>query len=287
MPGALAIPVNNKELFMIRNIFIILTAAILFTSCRATKKIQSAIAKKDTVTVIAPPLDTGHADSMALIKDYYTALKTQRVSFTTFSGKVDVDYEETGGKKLNVNAELRMYKDSVIWVRITAILGIEGLRAYITKDSVKILNRQDKVYIARSVAFLQEIAALPLDLASLQDLLIGNPVFVDSDISSYSKSAGNVSLHGLSKLFKTLITMGEMDKQLYSAKLDDLDETRNRTSYLTWGDYENKKGQPFSQKRSITVSEKKTLEIKLNYKQYDFNETLSFPFSVPKNYKAG
>lgn len=59
-----------------------------------------------------------------------------------------------------------MYKDSVIWIRITAILGIEGLRAYITKDSVKILNRQDKVYIARSVAFLQEIAALPLDLAS-------------------------------------------------------------------------------------------------------------------------
>lgn len=43
---------------------------------------------------------------------------------------------------------------------------------------------------------------------------------------------------------------------------------------------------PFAQKRSITVAEKKTLEIKLNYKQYEFNETLSFPFSVPKNYKA-
>lgn len=272
---------------MSRNIFIILAAAILFTSCRATKKIQSAIAKKDTVTVIAPPLDTGHADSMALIKEYYTALSSQRINFTSFSGKLDVDYEETGGKKLNLNAELRMYKDSVIWVRITAILGIEGLRAYITKDSVKILNRQDKVYIARSVAFLQEIAALPLDLPSLQDLLIGNPVFVDADFASYSKSAGNVSLHGLNNLFKTLITLGELDKHLYSAKLDDLDETRNRTSYLTWSDYENKKGVPFSQKRSITVSEKKTLEIKLNYKQYDFNETLSFPFSVPKNYKAG
>jgi hypothetical protein len=286
MPVASGIPVNNKDLFMIRNIFIILSAAILFTSCRATKKIQSAISKKDTVTVIAPPLDTGHADSIALIKEYYTSLKSQRVSFTTFSGKLDVDYEETGGKKLNLNAELRMYKDSVIWVRITAILGIEGLRAYITKDSVKILNRQDKVYIARSVAYLREIAALPLDLSTLQELLVGNPVFITSDISSYSKSPGNVSLHGANNLFKTLITLGEMDKQLYSAKLDDLDDTRNRTSYLTWSDYENKKGFPFAQKRSITVAEKKTLEIKLNYKQYEFNETLSFPFSVPKNYKA-
>ncbi len=271
---------------MIRNAIIFLLAAALFTSCRATKKIQSAIAKKDTTTVIPPPPDTGHADSMALIKEYYNAVMNQRISFTTFSGKLDVDYEETGGKKLNLNAELRMYKDSVIWIRITAILGIEGLRAYITKDSVKILNRQDKVYIARSVAFLQEIAALPLDLSSLQDLLIGNPVFISSDISSYSKSSGNVSLLGLNSLFKTLITLGEMDKQLYSAKLDDLDESRNRTSYLTWSDYENKKGFPFAQKRSITVAEKKTLEIRLNYKQYEFNETLSFPFSVPKNYKA-
>lgn len=271
---------------MIRNLFIILLAAIFFTSCRATKKIQSAIAKKDTSsTVVVPTLDNGHADSLALIRDYYNAMVGKRISFTTFSGKLDVDYEETGGKKLNLNAELRMYKDSLIWVRITAILGIEGLRAYITKDSVKILNRQDKVYIARSVAYLREIAALPLDLSSLQELLIGNPVFISSDISSYSKSSGNVSLHGVNSLFKTLITLGEMDKQLYSAKLDDLDETRNRTSYLTWSDYENKKGVPFAQKRSISVAEKKTLEIRLNYKQYEFNETLSFPFLSPKTIK--
>ena len=272
---------------MIRNIFVLALSAVLITSCRSTKKIQSAIAKKDTTTtIIAPTTDNGHTDSLALIKEYYSAMVNNRISFTTFSGKLDVDYEETGGKKLNLNAELRMYKDSVIWVRITAILGIEGLRAYITKDSVKILNRQDKVYIARSVAYLREIAALPLDLSTLQELLVGNPVFITSDISSYSKSPGNVSLHGANNLFKTLITLGEMDKQLYSAKLDDLDDTRNRTSYLTWSDYENKKGFPFAQKRSITVAEKKTLEIKLNYKQYEFNETLSFPFSVPKNYKA-
>ena len=74
-----------------------------------------------------------------------------------------------------------MYKDSVIWISITALFGIEGLRAYITKDSVKIINKQDKVYTGRSVAYLQEVTALPLDLHSLQELLIGNPVFLDSN----------------------------------------------------------------------------------------------------------
>ena len=56
-----------------------------------------------------------------------------------------------------------MYKDSIIWISVTAIFATEGIRAYITKDSVKLLNKQDKIYTARSVSYLQEITALPLD----------------------------------------------------------------------------------------------------------------------------
>jgi hypothetical protein len=64
-----------------------------------------------------------------------------------------------------------------------------------------------------------------------------------------------------------------------------MDELRNRTCYLTYDDYENKKGTNFSTKRTISVSEKGKLDIKLDFKQYGFNETLSFPFNIPKNYK--
>jgi hypothetical protein len=41
----------------------------------------------------------------------------------------------------------------------------------------------------------------------------------------------------------------------------------------------------FARRRTVQVAEKKNLSIRLNYKQYAFNETLSFPFAVPKNYK--
>jgi len=54
---------------------------------------------------------------------------------------------------------------------------------------------------------------------------------------------------------------------------------------LLYGEYENKAGFPFSLKRNIAVSEKKKLNVEIRYKQYAFNETLSFPFSVPKNYR--
>jgi hypothetical protein len=272
---------------MVMNKKIIVGAIIIIVlaSCRATKNIQTAVAKKDTVVqVTAPPVQTGE-DSAAIIRENYGLVKNNHIDFKTFSAKVDVDYEDAEGKKYNVNAHVRMYKDSAIWVSVTAILGIEGLRMYITKDSVKLLDKQNKIYSARSVSYLQELSDLPLDLSSLQDLLIGNPVFLDSNITSFTRSTGSISLLSSGDFFKNFITVSESNKLMQSSKLDDQDDQRNRTCYLTYNDYESVNGFSFPTKRSINVTEKKHLDIKMNFKQYEFNETLSFPFSVPKNYK--
>lgn len=264
---------------------IIILAIGLMTSCRSTRKIQTVLARKDSTAIPVPQVSLPtHQDTVAFIRETMSKLAANHIDFTTFSAKINVDYQGADGKKYDVNATLRMYKDSAIWISITAIFGIEGLRAYITKDSVKLLNKQDKVYTARSVSYLQDMTALPLDLHSLQDILIGNPVFVDSNIVSYSKTATNISLLSLGVFFKNLLTLNQSLK-IENSKLDDKDLSRNRTCNLSYSDYENKKGVDFSTKRRITVSEKSNLDIKLDFKQYDFNETLSFPFSVPKNYK--
>lgn len=275
---------NNKT--MGRLFFLLIFASLLFVSCRSTRTIQKAIVMKDTVSAALPDtVEKLREDSMAFIQKTYNQLIQNRVNFTTFSGKIDVDYTGADGKKFDVNAHVRMYRDSVIWVSVTAILGIEGLRALITKDSVLILNKQDKVCTRRSLAYLQEITSLPLDLHSLQDLIAGNPVFLDSAIHSYYKTPGNISLLNKGEFFKNLFTVSEETKLPVSSKLDDQNQQRNRTCFLGYDEYENKRGPSFSTKREINVSEKNNLSIKLNFRQYEFNETLSFPFTVPKSYR--
>lgn len=269
---------------MMRVQLVLIAAVLLMASCRSTRKIQTAIAKKDTAVVVTPPVNQPVEDSGLFIKEALFQLNKGKIDFTTFSAKVNVDYTAGDGKKYDVNANLRMYKDSAIWISITAIFGIEGLRALITKDSVKILNKQDKVYTARSVAYLQEVTQLPLDLHSLQDVLIGNPVFVDTHVVSYSKTPNSITLVSLGEWFKNFLTLSTNFK-VENSKLDDVDVTHSRTCNLSYADYENSKGVDFSTKRRITVAEKSNLDIKLDFKQYEFNETLSFPFSVPKNYK--
>jgi hypothetical protein len=155
----------------------------------------------------------------------------------------------------------------------------------ITPDSVKILDRLKKTVRLRSVGFLQDAIHLPVDFRAVQDLLIGNPVYVDSsNILFYKKESQGISLLSVGDFFKNYLTLNE-DNTVRHAKLDDVDPMRARTCDLTYGDYEGRDSLRFSTYRKISVAEKSKVDIEIGYKQYKFNEALSFSFSIPKNYK--
>jgi len=264
--------------------FVLLITIGLLASCRSTKKIQTAITKKDSVVTVNLPPGAAKNDTVQIIRAALSKVDSNRIDFRTFAAKVNVDYSGSDGKKYDVNANIRMYKDSAIWVAVNALLGIDAMRLFVTKDSLKLLDKLNKTYTARSIDYLQEVTSLPLNLYLLQDLLIGNPVFLDSNVVSYSTNNNQIALLSLGELFKNLITLNEADKSLLHSKLDDRDPARNRTADLTYSEYESKKGVPFSTKRRIVVTERNRLDIKLEFKQYDFNQEVSFPFSIPKNY---
>ena len=235
---------------------------------------------------MAKPTSDPHQDSIKFIKDNYHQLLANRIEFETFFAKIKTDYEGSDGKKYDVNVFIRMRKDSLIWISVNdALLGIEGMRVLIDKDSVRILNKLDKEYQVRSLEYLTEVAALPLDLRTVQELIVGNPVFLDTNIVSYSTAGNNISLLSEGQWFRHLISMNNNDHLVLNSKLDDVDVLRNRTCFLTYADYETDKGAKFSTNRTVSVTEKNKLDVKLKFKQYAFNETLSYPFSVPKNYK--
>jgi hypothetical protein len=268
-------------------VFILIVVVVgAFSNCRSTKKIQTAISKKDSVAVVVPDHDS-HADSMQLIRDVYAAVRNNQIQFNTFSAKVKVNFEGSDGKKSDFNAFIRLQKDSVLWVSINAVLGIEAFRIMITRDSVKVLNKLDKVVQLRSVSFLQEVVKIPLTFHDVQELIVGNPIYLDSsNIISYKKDQNTITLNSIGTLFKHLLTVSNPDYRLLNSKLDDINTSRARTALLTYGDYQDKNGIQFSTARKITVSEKSVLNIEMQFKQFDFNEQLNFPFTVPKNYKS-
>ena len=258
---------------------------LVLASCRSTRNIGTAVTKRDTAAPVVNVPEGKVNDSVAVMETLVSAVNKNKIDYNTFTGKVNVDYSGSDGKAYNLNANIRMYRDSAIWISANAILGIEALRVLVTKDSVKFLDKINKVYRERRLGYLQEVTELPLDLHTLQDLIIGNPVFLDSTVSYTASGNGLVTLLSIGPWFKNLLTLTEPDMALMCSKLDDADISRSRTADLSYSDYDTRKGPLFATKRRIFVSEKKTLDVKLDFKQFDFNTDVSFPFSVPKNYQ--
>lgn len=253
-------------------------------SCRSTKSIQTAMSKKDSVLIIVPD-SSSRNDSIRFMHDVYQAVEKNRIDFETFSAKVKVDFEGSDGKKNDFNAFIRLRKDSLLWVSVNALLGIEAFRVLITPDSVKVLNKLDKVVQLRSVSYLKEITHLPFTFMELQDLIVGNPIYFDNNIVSYKKEKDALSVVHMGQIFKHLLTLNPESMVVQHSKLDDVDPVRARTADISYGDHETRDGKVFSTFRKITVAEKSKLDIEMKFRQFDFNVPLNFPFGIPKNYK--
>jgi Domain of unknown function (DUF4292) len=260
-------------------------AAMFFTqSCHTTKRINKAISTKDTTAGNGG--NASAADSLKMIQQTMEGLRSHYINYNTFNAKIKVEYEDSKGKQPDITAIVRIIKDSAIWVSLSAtIFSVEVYRMLITKDSVILMNTREKEVQYRSLDYLQDVTEIPFDYKTIQDILIGNPVFFDSAVVSYKKNNDKILMSTVGQFFKHLLTLSADNNLVLHSKLDDVNFARNRTADITYDDYENDKGISFSTYREITVSEKNRLDIRLKYKQYEFNKELSVSFKVPKNYK--
>src|SRR5664279_1790865 len=132
------------------------------SSCRSTKKLQTAVNRKDTQVVITPaPVNS---DSLKGAADILKSLEKNRINFNTFSAKIKVQYEDYKGKQPDFNPFVRLYKDSVLWISINAtFLSIEAFRILITKDTIIILNKLNKKVEYHPFSYVADIAQIPLN----------------------------------------------------------------------------------------------------------------------------
>ena len=262
---------------------------VAVAACRPAKKVQrlgNVITTKDTtsaVIVTKPPVPNA-VDSATMIRNIVKTLDSQRISFKTFNAKVKMDYDGSEGNG-QATVYLRMQKDSIIWLSLTGALGIEGFRVIITKDSVKLMNKLDKVVQFRSIQYLNELTHVPVNFYDMQNILIGNPLYLDSNIVSYKYSDDNLSILMAGSVFKNLLTLDKNTLRMLHSKLDDIDPNKNRTADITYSNYDKVNSFYFSTARRISVAEKAKLDLNLEFKQYNFDQPQTFPFNIPKNYK--
>jgi hypothetical protein len=283
MQVALVIPASNKNLFFMRGLFLTAIVIFLLASCRSTKQITTVIAKKDSAVVVVNPEDS---DSAKSVRATLSRIKDKKISFKTFSSKVNVEYNDDKNRRLDFNAFIRMKKDSAIWVSIIAAFNIEAFRVMITPDSLIILDKINRTTQKRSLAYLEKITKVPFDYNTLEDLILGNPVYLANSVVSYADQGERLSMSTLGDVFKHYITVGKSDLNVLFSKLDDVDITRSRTANLAYSDYIASGPWMFAGVRRISLSEKTKLDVNLEFKQVEFDIPMTLPFGVPKNFRV-
>ncbi len=271
---------------MRKGIYIIGLLSIVLFACRPIRKVQTikaAITGKDT-TLSVKIKDIPTVDSAALVKDILSKVAKRKIDFTTFNGKIKVDYE---GQEVSqhVTAYVSIKKDSIILIQIKGLLGIVGMQVKVTKDSVILVNKVDKWIEKRAINFLQEAIQIPFDFYTLQDLIIGNPIFLDSNVVSYKTLPNQLLVLINGNIFKHLLSLDNIDFKVLHSKLDDIDAMRNRTCDITYSEFIAINNYQFATVRKMSVAEKSKLDVNLEYKDFSFNEPLKYHFSLPKNYK--
>ena len=180
-----------------------------------------------------------------------------------------------------------MIKDSAIWISLSgSILNLELYRILITPDSVTILSKLDKTVERLPFRFMDEIAHIPLNFSSLQDLIVGNPIYVGDSILGFQSSGKNILIATEGSIFKNILALSPVSKLLKTSSLTENDPFNKRAINLFYGDYQNLNTLNFPITREIIVDDESKIKIALNFKQQEFNKELSVTFNVPPNYKT-
>ncbi|MEM9884825.1 MAG: DUF4292 domain-containing protein [Bacteroidota bacterium] len=252
-----------KDLSLAKNAIFLLSLAVLMTNCKALKK------------------TTDDADKMNAEKVRLSLLKNQvRADWLNANAKISLN---GGGMAQSASANIRMQKDSLIWMSVKK-LGFEIARALITRDSVYVLDRFNRQYIANDLEFLSKSYNLPANLLTLQAVLLGNPIFLTNTPLQLEEVDNQYRLfHEGAR--KGSYWLGQDDQQLNRMKLEDAGNSQKLDIKLS--DYRQLlDNQFFSHLRQIEIDSKETgaSKVELVFQKVELNAPKSVRFEVPKGY---
>ena len=106
--------------------------------------------------------------------DYlFEQLKKNELKYNLFSSKITVTVIENKSSN-TFYGNIRLKRDTALWLSITPAVGIEMLRVLITPDSLKLINRLKQTYLSEKFDYINILLNTDMDFDVLQSFIVGN-----------------------------------------------------------------------------------------------------------------
>lgn len=214
------------------------------------------------------------------------------VDYTTYSAKTSF-VVTTGAGNLKSKATIRIVKDKVIQISVQPFLGIEMFRVQLTNDSVWILDKMGKRYVAESIIAYKSKLPVDLSLATVQALFLGRPFLPGKNIlevSDYRNFSWTEEKSGWLFSMKELATFSclfAMDGLFRLKETRVADLARQMQVNWNYSGFINQGGFWFPSEMEVRTSGigKKNLSIRLENIDPEWNKTFNVSFSVSSQYR--
>jgi len=244
-------------------------------------EIRTNIAKNDSMpssrkdSLVIRPLDTLYAN---------TLIRSKKINYVTYQCKAKMRFESDKYKQ-TFTINFRIMNDSVIWASINAPIIGEIVRAVVTKDSVKAIERINKRLYLYSYKNIQKLINLEVDFITLQELIIGNAIATEGDVTDIKLlgQLSNIFIKG--KDYTNQLTYNLGDSTLKKLQLQTSRPASSSSLLIALGQYQLVDGRFFPNQRQYNILDLKgAMQLDMDINKAEFDTEVSFPFSIPKNY---
>jgi hypothetical protein len=273
---------------------------IWFTACHKPRSSKSVSQKPDADTTLitrAPEpkdtiaSDTAAADTVAVaeVGEPMPEVKVAAVDFDYLTAKSKFSFKSVKQDFDNTNVNIRMKKDSIIWLSVTGV-GLEVARGIITRDSIVFMDKIHRDYFVFNYDQLSKQYNFDLNFDLLQSVIIGNMPFE-------MQENGRVVKENDFYVLKQAVDRLEVDNYIAekNQKLSRLKATEVPTQNTFTLDYEDFRTVgsflfPFTSLINLNVlsKEQQKLETTMRLKHSKVElvkQSPGFPFNVPSSYK--
>lgn len=214
----------------------------------------------------------------------------KNLNFENLSFRTKLKYQDKYNKN-SAKMYVRMQKDSLIWMQVSANIGIRGLRALVTKDSAFVIDYVNKEYAKYDFASLSKELNFPVNFDLLQSILLGTMPYPNYDASKVIKKKDKKYwiVHQRESFLNIENHFNPKIERLLQMILTD---TRNHNKlFLEYDKYKKVKSVTVPTQQNVKIKYEDGGEImetyvELKHKKPKINqESLAFPFKISSRYK--